>query len=264
VFGSTDVVSKKRLRLDASIDDDRIFQRLFQRVDRSYDELDRVFDSKASQTRGKTSAHRQFVYSAAIPFEMRAAMAAAWGFLSRDQQSVMGGEYRVVKHTSATIACESVTTIGASTGANCSGTMHVRMRCAMKKTEERDRIVLVWESSTDREALTSSKGTTEPPLEQSGWLVLSDVSSDCAATRIQMCVRQPATLSSRPASPQGPFVQEFLLQQDEVRRESSCSMDPLTELIFRDARENVGAWYQYVENILMEQQRVRNTNRAAG
>lgn len=258
------MVPRKRLRLDASIDDGRTFERLFECVDRSYDELDRVFDAKDAQSSSETSAQRKFVYSAVVPFERRAAMAAAWEFLSRDQQSAVGGEYRVVEHTAATIACESVTTIGTSRGANCGGTMHVRMRCAMKKTEERDRIVLVWQSSTDREALTSSRLTTEPALEQSGWLVLSDVSSDCTATRIQMCVRQPATLSARPPSAQGSFGQEFLLQQDEAKHESSCAMDPLTELIFRDARENVGAWYQYVENILMEQQRVRSTSRAAG
>lgn len=269
MFGSTNFIPRKRLRSGTSIDDNLTFHRLFQSVDRSYKELDRVFlwdsnDSKTPRARAEASEYKQFMYSAVIPFEMKAAMAAAWGFLSRDQQGVAGGEYRVIKRTPSTIACESVAAIGAPSDV---GETHIQLRCAMKKTEERDRIVLVWQSTTAREFLSSSSGTSEPTLEQSGWLVLSDApvsSSGAVATRIQMCVRHPAKLDARPAAARGSSGLESLYQQTAAACDNGCALDLLTELIFRDAQQNVGAWYQYVENILMEQQQVGSTNRAAG
>lgn len=266
-LGGSGFTSRKRLCVGKS-DDDVAFHRLFEQIEQVFAQVD--FMSRPGSrslsrdliaaVRGqqplarcvaKQSTH--VTYSAVIPFDMKAAIATAWQFLRHDQLDVNGGEYRAVKCTDSTIASKSTASI--CPDPTRAGETRLRIRCAMKKMEERDRIVLVWQSSTAEVESCSSDSEGRTELEQRGWVILTrapaGTSENSSATLVEMCVQTPEVANSdspKEASPR-------------VGADKGCSesgdVSRLSELLFRDAQTNVGIWYQYVENILMEQQRRR-------
>lgn len=226
-------------------------------MDQALADIDSVF-SVDTDMRGHSLAHQnchQFKYSAVIPFDMKLAISAAWEFLSRDQLDIAGGEYRVVASSESTIACKSIENLSLD-GA---GDARVRMRCVLKKMEDRERILLVWFADTGPELNRKpSDRAKEVRMGQRGWAILSDASTSSigggsAATAIQICVRLDSSALVSPSS----------YREHTAASDGSDSARAFSDRFVRDAQEKFGIWYQYVENILLERQRALDSEQAA-
>lgn len=167
-----------------------------------------------------------------IPFDMQTTINGVWRCLSLAQVPIAdGGLYEAVERTHDTICAKSTMSIRVR---NTQAMVYTRF--VMKRYEEKDRIILVCESSTHSEGPREIVNGLK--CLEKGWVVIRKASAKTKdgppSTLIQLCMRMTPTISG------------------DVLKSQRGHTGAVTDIILGTFNKSLVLLYQTVENIIME------------
>ncbi|KAF1325274.1 Major facilitator superfamily, partial [Globisporangium splendens] len=225
-----------------------IYDLLIANTERVYAEIDDVcarneymqLEEDINDTKLMVDASNQLfmeiTHAKIIPFDLQTTLDGVWRCLSLAHVPIADGSYEAVERTVDTICAKSIMALTVRN--NQQAMVHTRF--VIRKFVEKDRVVLVCESSTHsegpREIVHSLK------CLEKGWVVIrpvhksktNDDGDAVPSTIIQLCMRLTPTISG-----------DMLESQ---RRHTGA----ITDLILGSFNKSLSLLYQAVENIIME------------